>query len=757
MTKRFEQVVEVAVAVPLRHTLTYGVPAELSTQAVVGARALVQVGRRKMTGLITSDPAPPGTGDGPRRLRGLLEVLDDEPLIEAELLTFLIRAADYYLCPVGEAIRTALPPGMAPSERGGQMQKPRERERRVLHARAAGSPSEDGEKALSRAPARAKLFDRLRAVAEPLPVPLLRREFPRATQLLERLESDGLVILDERPAPLDPLLAPPLERERPKELTDDQGRAVSAITNAAEQGGYKGFLLHGVTGSGKTEVYIQAIEAVLASGRNALVLVPEIALTPQLVSRFRARLGSEVGVLHSGLREAQRLSEWRRFRAGEARVAIGARSAVFAPLENIGIVVVDEEHDPSYKQSDGFRYHGRDLALLRALRVGAVAVLGSATPSLETYHNTEVDKLELLELPDRVTPRPLPEVEIIDLRRHRSGPGSQRAISGPLVSSLIKCIEAGEQAIVFLNRRGYAPVAVCTACGEPVRCLGCSVSLTYHRRSDSLECHYCGHSRPLPEHCPDCSAGELRLLGAGTERIEETLLELLGDRARIARLDSDVAPGRASEAVIETVRSGRANVLVGTQMVTKGHDLPGVTFVGVLLADGSLHLPDFRAAERTFQLLTQVAGRAGRGETAGRVMVQTYDPDHPAVRFAARHAYDEFYPVEMSARRELSYPPYSHLAAIRLSGGEEGRVLATAEALAARVSRSPRLREGTVMLVGPAPEPISRVRGRFRYRLLLKGTTRPVLREVLEGLVELADSLKGGIRIAFDVDPVHLL
>ncbi len=504
-------------------------------------------------------------------------------------------------------------------------------------------------------------------------------------------------------------------------------------------------------------MYLRAIAPVLERGLSALVLVPEIALTPQLVARFRGRLGNRVAVLHSGLTKAQRLQEWSRIRSGEASVAIGARSAVFAPVRNLGIVIVDEEHDPSFKQDEGFRYHGRDLALLRARRAEAVAVLGSATPSLETYYNSQQGKIRLLELPDRVTPRPLPNVEVVDLKLHRSGPSSQTVVTGPLVTALNEMLEAGNQSILFLNRRGYAPVAICGSCGEPIRCRACSVALTYHRRSRRLECHYCAHLEPMPERCPSCSAESLRLLGAGTERAEEMLQELLGERAKVARLDSDVAPGKKSEKVLDRVRSGEINVLVGTQLVTKGHDLPGVTLVGVLLADASLSFPDFRATERTFQLLTQVAGRAGRGDVEGRVIVQTFASDHPVIRFAAKHDYESFYRFEMEARQELAYPPLSHMSAIRLNGPHEGSVQAEATQIAERALELAEVQNGAVQVSGPAPAPIARLRGRFRYRIVFKSLTRPPMRHVLWKLTKLVDRVRSPIRANFDVDPVHLL
>lgn len=746
----------VAVPVPVRTLLTYRVPVDCQARAVPGARALVAVGPRRMTGVIAR--VVPATTPAPGKLKSLLEIVDATPLLTEELLSFVLRAADYYYCPPGEAIRAALPPGMSAAERGGRLRAVRTEPISVPCVKLADPLPGDPKVALKRAPARARLLARLPEDGSELPLAELRRFHPRATQLTAVLAEQGWVELAKRPPPPDPLLAPATPAlVVPPTLTDDQEGALNSIVDALEANSYRGFLLHGVTGSGKTEVYIRAIDRAIRLGRTALVLVPEIALTPQLVSRFRARLGDHVAVLHSGLTQFQRLREWSRVQAGEARVAIGARSAVFAPVSDLGVVVVDEEHDPSFKQDDGFRYNGRDLALLRAQRAGAIAVLGSATPSLETTFNAERGKLSRLALPRRVTPRPLPRVEIVDLRKHRSGPGNQPLITGPLADELDHTLDEGQQAILFLNRRGYAPVAACESCGEPIRCRSCSVAMTYHQRTGLLECHYCAHGEEVPEKCPACGASSLNLFGAGTERAEEIISEVLGDKARVARLDSDVAPGRLSEAVLDKVRAGETNVLVGTQLVTKGHDLPGVSVVGVLLADASLHFPDFRATERTFQLLTQVAGRAGRGEVEGRVFIQTFLPDHPAIRFASNHDYESFYRFEIAARTELDYPPLAQLAAIRLSSRDEGRARYAAKDLEALATTYPEIRQGLVQIRGPAPAPIAMIRGRYRFRILLKARERQPLRRVISRLLPVADKARGRVRISFDVDPVHML
>src|SRR6266536_1859551 len=447
----------------------------------------------------------------------------------------------------------------------------------------------------------------------------------------------------------------------------DQAAARDVLAAALEAREFAPFLLHGVTGSGKTEVYLRAIAKVRASGRGALVLVPEIALTPQLAGRFRARFGADVALLHSGLSDAERHAEWLRLRHGEARICVGVRSAIFAPVQDLAMVVVDEEHDPSFKQEDGPGYQARDLAVVRAKQAGAACVLGSATPSLESLENARRGRYRLLELPLRVDDRPLPAVEVVDLARLRRGGRPLGLVSPPLAAALEATLAARQQAILFLNRRGFQTLVVCEACGREERCESCSVSLTYHRRRGVLLCHYCGRVERVTPACPACG-GPRRGIGVGTEQVEAAVRQLL-PAARVARLDRD-AVGSADDvaAVLARFANREVDVLVGTQMVTKGHDFPGVTLVGVVLADVALALPDFRAAERTFQLLAQVAGRAGRGAEPGRVLVQTYAPEHYSIRCAARHDYAAFVAGELASRRALGWPPFARLLAVRVEG-----------------------------------------------------------------------------------------
>ena len=480
---------------------------------------------------------------------------------------------------------------------------------------------------------------------------------------------------------------------------------------------------------------------------------PEIALTPQLVGRFRARLGERIAVMHSGLGDADRHAMWKALRSGEVKVAVGARSALFAPVERLALICVDEEHDGSFKQEEGVRYNARDMALLRAHRAGAVTVLGSATPSLASELGVREQRLERLLLPERARASAvLPRVELIDLRRVGAGPSGHRLLSLPLHRALEQTLEQKGQAILFLNRRGFAPSLLCEACGKVVECPSCAVALTLHRSGrPRLACHYCDHSTPLVDRCPGCGSGRLSEEGAGTERIEQALAEAFPG-ARIARLDRDVAAGAKSEKVLDRMRRREIDVLVGTQMVTKGHDLPDVTLVGVLNADAALAMPDFRAAERAFHLLVQVAGRAGRGDVPGKVLIQTWQPEHPAVALAANHDVARFVERELADRRELGYPPYRRIALVRVDALHEARAREAAERLA-QLARKHAAHE--VEVLGPAPAPLPRLRNRYRFRFMVRSDDRAKMRPVLLAVARAA--VDRAVRVAIDIDPVNML
>jgi primosomal protein N' (replication factor Y) len=547
------------------------------------------------------------------------------------------------------------------------------------------------------------------------------------------------------------IAAPPQAHD----LTGEQAAALGDITAALRTRRFATFLLFGVTGSGKTEVYLRSIETALAEGRSALYLVPEIGLTPLLARRLQARFGDTLALLHSGLSDAERREQWRRVRDGRTRVVLGARSAVFAPLADPGIVVVDEEHDASYKQDEHPRYQGRDLAILRASRAGAVAILGSATPSMESYRHALEAKYRLLALTGRPGGASLPEVRRVDMRQEFEEVGRETILSRRLLDALRERLERGEQSIVLLNRRGFSTFVLCRACGKPIECDACSITLTLHLRARRLRCHYCNAERPVPASCPACGSGHLHFGGTGTERLEETLASLL-PRARIARMDRDTVRGRGSvEALLDRVERREVDILMGTQMVAKGHDFPSVTLVGVLAADALLGMPDFRAGERTFQLLAQVAGRSGRSERPGEVIVQAWDPGHHAVRAACDHDFEAFARDELNYRRMLHYPPFAALALMVFRDREFEAARAGASALAEGLRR---LRLPGLVVLGPAPAPLERLRGAYRVQVMLKGDARAVVRN---GVAEAAALLeRAGVRsdrVTIDVDPVSTL
>jgi primosomal protein N' (replication factor Y) (superfamily II helicase) len=745
---------EVAVPVPLGQAFTYSVPEALATGVVRGARVLVEFGTRRVMGVVLETThSPPDLP--PDKVKPVQAVVDTEPVLPEELLSFLVELGRYYLAPIGEVMRLALPAvERASAERlaneGLLDRATTETAGRIVEIACVAEEAPAGAKA-PRGLAQ-KVLDHLRE-AGPTPVPVLEEQHGKVRAALRRLRALGLVRMERQAAPADPFQQGDVVRDTPPTLNAAQRYAVEAIMGRFDRADRGAFLLHGVTASGKTEVYLHAVERCLALGGGAVVLVPEIALTPQLVQRFRARLGDVIAVLHSGLTGRERHAMWTALRSGRLRVAVGARSALFAPVEGLRLLCVDEEHDPSFKQEDGVRYNARDMAMLRAHRAGAVCVLGSATPSLASERLSRTSRLERLALPDRAhRAAALPEVEVVDLRRTGPGPGGERLLSLPLFRHLERTLGQREQAILFLNRRGFAPSLVCDACGAVAECPNCSVALTVHRaRGERLVCHYCDYTAVDAAACPACRSTRVVLEGAGTERIEHVLSEAF-PQATVARLDRDVAAGLASERVLARMRSGEIDILVGTQMVTKGHDLPNVTLVGVLNADAALSMPDYHASERAFQLIVQVAGRAGRAEAPGRVVIQTRNPDHPAVRLAVAHDVLGFVEAELAAREELRYPPFSRIALVRLDAIDARRAEAATERLAAVARRAaPR----GVDVLGPSPAPIAKVRNRHRFRFMVRGPSR---RELHPCLIAVARApLERVVRMSIDVDPMNML
>jgi len=751
---------EVAVPVPLARAFSYEVPVALAGQVRPGTRVLCEFGRKTVLGVVlsTSEGSPP---EGVR-LKAIARVLDADPVLPPELLVFSRELAAYYFAPIGEVLRLALPAMERESVREMQAQGEllgtlgRVKQvggRRIAFARATDVVEQPG----TLRGQTAAVLSLLRSNGE-APIARLEDKFGNARAAIKKLVALGLVAVDDREAPRDAFFALPEPRDEPPALNEAQLSATNHLEAALNTGKHAAFLLFGVTGSGKTEVYLRAIAACLSHGRSAIVMVPEIALTPQFVARFRARFGDDLAVLHSGLSEIDRHAMWKRLRSGAVRVSIGARSSIFAPVSNLGLVIVDEEHDGSFKQEEGVRYHARDMALLRAHRAGAVAVLGSATPSMETMDLVRRGKLTELRLPDRAhREATLPVVSTVDLRRIGSGPTGNKLISLPLHRAIDATLAAGEQVILFLNRRGFAPSVVCESCGQVETCLSCSVALTYHKsRGGGLRCHYCDWSGPMPTACSSCQSPTLTLEGLGTERLEETIASAFPN-ARVARLDRDVADGTRAEEIMARMRDREIDILVGTQMVTKGHDIATVTLVGVLNADAALSIPDFRAAERGFQLLVQVAGRAGRRDRPGRVIIQTRSPEHPAIRFAMQHDVQGFLNHELADRAEVGYPPFRRLTLFRVEALDEDLARRAAGTIAAHARASAEGASGAVEVLGPAVAPIARLRARYRFRVLLRSADRRALRSAVAAAMSILAQLDHRVRVVVDVDPVGML
>jgi primosomal protein N' (replication factor Y) len=612
------------------------------------------------------------------------------------------------------------------------------------------------ESQLARAPRQAALLRQLAAAKGGIATRWLTKRDSNVGTHLRSLAARGFIVFEERPR--TGATETVLDGGGEVTLTKDQAEVLIPIHDSIKRQIDQVFLLHGVTGSGKTEVYLRAVAEALSRGRQALVLVPEITLTHQIVARVRARFGDQVAVLHSGLKPGERLAQWERLRTGQTRIAVGARSALFAPLEKLGLIVVDEEHDGAYKNDEGFRYHARELARKRAEDASCPLILGSATPSLESRYRAERGEITRLSLPRRVGGRPLPAVEIIDLGREKdkNPRGRKLILSKPLRGAIEAALDDGGQTILFLNRRGFSTRVFCFQCGHAERCDDCDVALVFHSAEYRLRCHYCDLVRTVPEECSGCGDPETALLGVGTERLEEEVSSLF-PKARVMRLDRDLARKRGhTESVLRGLKNEDVDIVIGTQMVAKGHDFPGVQLVGVIAADIGLHLPDFRAAERTFQLLTQVAGRAGRAERPGRVVVQTFVPDHYALAPVATHDYEGFYREEILHREELGYPPFGQLTRTVVHAEDEEATKLASQTLA-RAARALIPAGARLEVLGPAPAPIAKLRGRHRAMLLFKGTDEALLRRVTEATLAAARSLPREVQVALDARPVNML
>lgn len=805
--------VQVALPIPLETPLTYRVPPPLAPWIQIGARVRVAVGRRELVGLVLALSSAPPAELKETQLKDIVEILDGEPVISGSLIELSRFLSEYYLAPIGDSVLMACPAGLAPLANPilrltplgalASPQSPGEAElQQVLLGRGATrwldlksgglaatfSVVEDWiergllghedlvrraqyTKAYELAPGSFELLlakagkskkgrealEHLRLAGHPLTEGEIEAAVSCSREVIRRLARLGLLREFSQVEKLE------LGRHRlsgqsagPEiHLREDQQMAVDAILGSIGARQYRGFLLHGMTGSGKTEVYLRALDRVLEQGSSAIVLVPEIALVPALASTLFRRFGAKLAIYHSNLSQRERVQEWRRIQEGEARIVLGPRSALFAPCSDLALIVVDEEHDSSYKQGSTPRYHGRDMALLRGRLEGATVVLASATPSLESRLNVDLGKLTRLRLTRRSGAAGLPEGIIVDLRSEPAAIRAEEAyFSGRLLMEIRSALEKSEQVILLRNRRGYSPVVLCRACGHKFCCEQCGLTLTLHLRRRSLACHYCGDEKPMPGSCPNCGEAALEAVGAGTERVEERFRELFPE-VEVETLDADSAQrvGGAA-AILERFSQGKTQVLIGTQMVAKGHHFPRVSLAAVLFADSYLAFPDFRSVERTYNLLTQMAGRSGRGERPGKVLIQTLQPEHYAVRAALEHDDEGFAAEELRFRRTFFYPPFSRLIQVL---AEDRRVEVAREAIAHLSRRVLADKEASsIQVLGPSPAPFERLAGKWRFQLLLRGPASGMLRRLVKGALKDLSSTHRSI-LTVDVDPFDLL
>ena len=806
--------IEVAIALPVFQTFTYSVPESFIGFTATGKRVLVPFGRRRETGYVFGQSQNPNI----KEIKSILDILDEQPLFPSSMVPFFKWISDYYKYPIGQVVQNALPGGLntrdnasvAITEKG---QNELDRGRLTPIAKEFLSQLQSGSilmkdlhkevnqdksstllgafeqcgwitkkweltsaktkarlerfvcladtdlslKGLSEA--RSKIIDVLKVEGE-VSLKKLKEFVPTAATLIKRLESDGYVTISSKRVYRDPF-GESIEPDRAHILNPEQLKAVSRSTDFLTKG-YKTFLLRGVTGSGKTEVYMQVAAEVLKNKRTVLVLVPEIALITQMERQFRARFGECVSVLHSALSAGERYDQWSRIAQGAATVGIGARSAIFAPFSNLGVIIVDEEHDTSYKQEGSLRYNARDLATVRAKQNGCLALLGSATPSIQTYYNVVTKKFSELTLKTRVEQRPMPEISIVDLRQTRDMRGIQRFITPDLQQAMKVALEHDEQILLFLNRRGYASFAICGACGQPLRCKHCDISLTLHQQANAYRCHYCGFSRSAAAKCEFCGSIKIRHMGLGTEKLEAMVASIF-PKARIARMDRDTTQRKGSILkLLKGLNNKTTDILVGTQMVAKGHDFPNITLVGIICADLSLSFPDFRAGERTFQLLAQVSGRAGRGDRPGKVVLQTYNPEHFSIAAARQQDFIAFYRQEISFRKALNYPPFSRMIQLKISGRDPQETENHARLLGdlCRGLKTKHLDyDQQVEIMGPIEASLTRIAGRFRWQLLLKGLNAKALHQFVNQLLFENPTVfaRPPVRVAIDVDPFFMM
>jgi primosomal protein N' (replication factor Y) len=769
-------IVRVATDIAADRLFDYAVPKELTETIRIGQRVRVPFGGREADAYVIeviseelSSPArwrkPVETGelfdlppDKPK-IKSLISV-DTQSFLSPKLIDLTRWMADYYCAPFELTLRCALPAAV----RNRDM-----RSKEQLYIQVAGRREEGGgsNAAPSLTPRQTELLENVRRVGGGWLQPLLR-EFSCTTETLRKLAEKGLITIEPKQMRRDPLANRKILPSTPLVLNQEQAKALAMIVEMIDQSDpsdrtdlkVKPILLYGVTGSGKTEVYLQAIGRTLELGKGAIVLVPEIALTPQTVQRFAARFGHRIAVLHSALSEGERFDEWHRIRKGEAQVVVGPRSALFAPVQNLGIIIVDEEHEPSYKQDETPRYHARDVAVMRGHMEPCVVVLGTATPSMETWLNVQKGKYAVAHLTCRVANRPMPAVHVVDMRL-----GKAKLFSTELLDAIHLRLSRGEQTILFLNRRGHSNSLVCPSCGHAPACDQCSVSYTYHRTDNCLRCHVCGNWKHVPEKCPACNDPAFRYAGFGTQKVEEILKKIF-QKANILRMDADITTRKSShDEILGRFKSGHADILIGTQMIAKGLDFPNVTLVGVLSADMSLHIPDFRAGERTYQLLAQVSGRAGRDELPGEVYVQTFTPENPAILAAAskEEAFVLFAEKELAERQAGNYPPYTHLVCLGFKGISEERVKFAAERMAKELKAKEKVELSSFKMLERSnfitsdayPAPLSKAKGDFRYQIILRASATRLMTQPLRAVLEKGEMPKD-VTLSIDVDAMNM-
>ncbi|MGA7883658.1 MAG: primosomal protein N' [Terrimicrobiaceae bacterium] len=723
--------------------LDYVIPETLASSLAPGSRVRVPLRARTVLATVIEVLDAPAV-ESPRAIH---EVIGGKPLIRPRLLELARWISEYYCCPLETAMACVLPQVVRQAKISP---------RRLNFAKLRREFSQDEMAVLARkAPRQADALRALQQAGGPRRVTELAESAGVSESVFRALERNGWVAIESEDVARDPFSGETFLPTRDLALNSEQGLALQALKEAIEAPG-RPLLLFGVTGSGKTEIYLQAIRHAINLGRTALVLVPEISLTPQTVERFKARFAGaqrEVAVLHSHLSAGERHDEWHKIRAGAARIVIGARSAVFAPIDQLGIIIVDEEHEGSYKQEEAPRYHARDIAVLRAQRETCAVVLGSATPSMESWHNANTGKYRLLRLRRRVDDRRMPLIRVLDMRKAARPSGAEAICAPALLDAIERRLAEGEQTILFLNRRGFSTTMLCQACGHVCRCPNCSVALTYHRDAAQLACHICGHHERAPKACPACAHPGIRHSGVGTQKVEDAVRHIF-PRARVARMDADaMARKNAYHQTLQSFKEGSIDILVGTQMIAKGLHFPNVTLVGIINADLSLHVPDFRAGERTFQLLTQVAGRAGRGEREGEVFVQTFTPFSPSIQFARHHNFDGFVEQELEFRERFGFPPFSRMILINVRARLRERAEFTAQTLVRRLREAV---PGDASTGEAAPAPLEKAHGYYRFQTTLRGpSARPLARAIQQTLAVLP--LPEDVFVAVDVDPVNLL